>query len=197
MEHKHIKKIISDSFRENASNADAWLSNSEMNKRAAEILYDKYENACKQHSAMAPILHQLNIEGGEMENLARDLTLYKHVLMFYGLTLELALKAYLIKIGKFNPIKAKNKGSETDKISLSDEITNYDLSYYYKLVFNAKPSQEEEKHLKNLTRAIKFGKYYFEKKPPEEFYENDDFESKISFAKSTFEKIKILYKQSG
>ena len=115
------------------------------------------------------------------------LTLFRHVLMFYGLSLECYLKACLVKSKTIEPVDLKKNPVP----QLSDAITKHNLIYYFTWVFGVL-TEEEAKTLGNLTRAILSGKYLIEKNATNLGYSySRNFDMDIRTTKKIIKRLKI------
>lgn len=136
-----------------AEDLNVWFGSGKINLEVAELLLKKYNSSNKRLALQA---HEYS-KGGLVRKRRINpyhLTLYKHILMFFGLSLECYLKGILIKRKIINPLNA-------DKKSLSSECTRH-LSVKMFSLFR-KPTDDESQTITRLQRAVFSGKYPIEK----------------------------------
>lgn len=157
MEKTKLQTFMNDEYRKWASDYLVWISNSKANEAIADLLHHKYESAHEkwrivQESAMSPKSKALK---KQIIN-PYLLGMRQPILMWYGASLECALKSLLILKGVIKPVSDHN-GSPR----LSKTIKTHDLSHLYKSAFN----KEAPEVLEFFTNAVRDGKYYVTQEP--------------------------------
>jgi|SRR3989344_3130437 len=158
-----------------------WNRAAEINEYIANLLY-------KRRSAAVTKFTNVNESTPITLEEADDISMSRVIAMFYGLALEGYLKAYMVKFKEISPVVEELKDG---KLRIARELTTHNLFDLFTKFRD--PRVEEEKLLRDLTRAVKSGKYFFERyfNPSTYFYNLD---KTVSRSKMLILEIKKLLK---
>lgn len=179
------ENYFNNKWQERVQNPKSWYATALMNEYIANFLLRKYKSYFKRLYSQQEDEIQQGFTGNFTAKKRglndRNGDLFRYILMFLGLSIECYLKSYLIKMNKIQIFKDNG-------LELSQKITNHNLEAFYKEAF-LKIDSCDEKVLKNLTRAIKSGKYPVEKQSEYPSY-TSDFDNTIKTAKGIIKKIR-------
>jgi len=158
---------------------NSFLASAEINEYIAELLLKKYKNSFRKQKAEF-YKPKSKVKKADFSN--QELS--RHVLMFFGLSIECFLKNYLIKNKIINPIEIRKDGPR-----LSGDITVHALKSFLRKT-PLKLEDEENATIENLERATRSGKYSFELRhiyPPY----TSNFDQDVKNTKKIIKKIKL------
>ncbi len=140
----NYQEILSNNWEVAIKDYRNWGKAAEINEYVANLLFRRNRRAYK----------KLLQDTCHLPKVYKDINTARLVAMLYGLALEGYLKTALIKSRK---IKVLHSGK------LNSQLTGHNLNKLFNQVTDRQLANKEETILKNLERAIKSGKYMFEK----------------------------------
>lgn len=179
---KIISTLVNRAFKENVLSGDAWFSSAQRNEYLGELLYKRYEKAHKKFLKRENTNYPAKLSLEQIFNEAQEMTLHRHVLMFFGLALECYLKAYIVRNRKINTLtilKENRRGNLeiSDRTMLSHNLLALIDMSQLKMSFDSEI-------FKNLERATSSGKYSIEKNSDFTRSYTADFEKTVSLVRS-------------
>lgn len=132
-------------WHESVQNHSHWAYQAKINQEVADFVYEKFKDSVDHHGM---------------------------IMMLYGLSLECYLKFNMLKLG-YIPVdvlpnsmgsieKDIDENNIKSKLKLKEEFTKHNLQFFYKYCMG-KIDDKVKNYLEKLERAVKSGKYPFEK----------------------------------